>query len=97
MTIAADIAPPATLYFGCGAEEASDVLISGLQPDTQLSADPDAARQRATAAGKQVVFTVYAEAAYSAGCLFRQDESGAWVAAEVAPDFLYLPPVRGAE
>lgn len=89
--------PPSTLYFACSAEEASQVLISGLAPDTRVEPDPESARKHAKGAGKVVVFTVYAEAAHSTGQQFRTGPNGLWLTPQVDPDFLYLPPVRGAE
>ena len=93
--------PPDTLYYGTSATLATTALIEGLLPGAQshvrLFANPASARKASDGNGKQVVFTVYARAAYDEGQPFWVMENGVWLTTAVERDCLYLPPVRGAE
>ncbi|WP_095587360.1 RNA 2'-phosphotransferase [Actibacterium ureilyticum] len=93
--------PPDTLYHAADAVSATAILTRGLEPDARhhvrLSADPETARRAVEHDGKPVVFTVYARAAHDDGQPFWMTESGVWLTRALAADFLYLPPVRGAE
>jgi putative RNA 2'-phosphotransferase len=93
--------PPDTLYFGTSSDAATAILIDGLTPQphayVHLSADPITARMQGAKLGKPVVFTVYARTAYDEGQPFWIKDDGVWLTDALPSDFLYLPPIRGAE
>lgn len=93
--------PPETLYHGTSAKTASSILVHGLSPmDRQhvhLSADPATAQTVGARHGKPVVFTVYARTAHDEGQPFWLSDNGVWLTQALDAEFLYLPPVRGAE
>ncbi len=93
--------PPETLYHGTSAEAVTSILIEGLSPmmreHVHLSAEPGHARQFATGPGKPAVFTVYARSAHDEGQTFWLSDNGVWLTGPVPPEYLYLPPTRGAE
>lgn len=89
--------PPETLYFAATREGATAILASGLVPEAgaqvRLAANPGLARQT----GGTAVFTVYARTAHDEGQAFWQAGDGTWLTGPVDPEFMYLPPIRGAE
>ncbi|WP_319824778.1 RNA 2'-phosphotransferase [Thalassovita sp.] len=89
--------PPDTLYFGTSVEAATLVLVQGLIPEdgryVHLAPDPATARQH----GGSKVFSVYARTAHDEGQAFWLSDNGVWLTGPVDPEFLYLPPIRGAE
>jgi len=91
------VVPPEWLYHGTSPESLVGVQREGLTPQGRQFVHLSATRQDALAVGKRhssnpVVVTVLARRAHEAGVKFYQASAAIYLAREIVPDFLLVPP-----
>ncbi len=85
--------PPAVLYHGTTRDNASSIMVEGLQPMgrqvVHLSTDVETAMQVGRRHGKDVVIlTVDAERAWTEGIPFYRGNESTWLAGSIPPEYL---------